>query len=546
MINNIVLLLALSSNTVYVAMRQRHLDVLHSAVMNMSNHTHPDYGKYWSRDKILDLIAPPEGNVSYVRHVLANRSYVCDQSFRDAMSCIYRGNASTSPPRAIDPEFQGLVSLVVAYNEGGMEPSQVKPRYHQRHSPVGPDPGFFGRESLLKLYNFTQSTSRSAMGESVGAAEYFGETGFNQNDIADSQTFNGQALNPVMHAIGPHQGSFVETELDLQMESQVADGADIWYWNNNNQWLYSWALRFFNSTDVPSIVSHSWGWAINKQCAQGLAGCVNPVTYVERVNIEYLKIAARGVTLTASSGDAGAPGRTNEGCSSVRPVTTIFPSSSPYVLSVGATYVVNNGTNKTLWNTPLCKEHSCTTGTGERTTYFNVTGWTAGGGFSTMVDGVAPPWQRRAVNKYLNKGLPMPSKYNPTGRVIPDISAVGHNCPTWIWDGRNGQVNAVDGTSCSSPIIAGIIAVINRHQTLRGRPRVGLVAPLLYAMYYDDPTIFNDITQGANWCTELECCPTRSDGGSDYGYMSASGYDPVTGLGTPNIGRMLEWLDRNT
>ena len=63
-------------------------------------------------------------------------------------------------------------------------------------------------------------------------------------------------------------------------------------------------------------------------------------------------------------------------------------------------------------------------------------------------------------------------------------------------------------------------------------------------MYSDDPTIFNDIQEGGNWCSEYTCCPVRKDGGSDFGFKSTKGYDPVTGLGTPDVTKMMNWLDK--
>ena len=64
-------------------------------------------------------------------------------------------------------------------------------------------------------------------------------------------------------------------------------------------------------------------------------------------------------------------------------------------------------------------------------------------------------------------------------------------------------------------------------------------------MNKDDPTIFNDIIEGNNWCTEQNCCPTNNLGGSDFGYKASKGYDPVTGLGTPNVTKMKDWLKKN-
>ena len=104
----------------------------------------------------------------------------------------------------------------------------------------------------------------------------------------------------------------------------------------------------------------------------------------------------------------------------------------------------------------------------------------------------------------------------------------------------------VDGTSCSSPVFAAIVSLWNDHQVSKGKSKLGYINPLLYKMYGDDPSIFNDIVAGNNYCTEYSCCDKREDDGSDYGYLSSEGWDPVTGLGTPNVGKMIEWLDKRT
>ena len=103
-----------------------------------------------------------------------------------------------------------------------------------------------------------------------------------------------------------------------------------------------------------------------------------------------------------------------------------------------------------------------------------------------------------------------------------------------------GQIMPVDGTSCSSPIFAAIIALLNDHQKNNGKPNLGFVNPVLYQMWVDNKNTFHDITKGNNWCTETQCC------NNTFGYESAVGWDPVTGLGTPNFGLMMEWLDHNT
>ena len=117
---------------------------------------------------------------------------------------------------------------------------------------------------------------------------------------------------------------------------------------------------------------------------------------------------------------------------------------------------------------------------------------------------------------------------------------VGHNCPVF----SGGNLEMVDGTSCSSPIAAGVIALLNSNEASKGKKPLGFLNPLLYQMYHDDKSIFNDISYGNNYCTEYNCCPLRKDGGSDFGYLSTTGWDPVTGLGTMNVGKMMEYLNR--
>ena len=101
----------------------------------------------------------------------------------------------------------------------------------------------------------------------------------------------------------------------------------------------------------------------------------------------------------------------------------------------------------------------------------------------------------------------------------------------------NGQLSAVDGTSCAAPVWAGIIGLINAHRLRLGRPVVGFANPLMYQIYnITNGAAFHDITEGNNRCTESGCkCK--------YGFPAEQGWDATTGLGTPNVGRMIEAID---
>jgi tripeptidyl-peptidase-1 len=397
------------------------------------------------------------------------------------------------------------------------------------------DDRYFGRESSIYLYNLTHS-SVTNKGVTGGIVEYQNNSVFSNSDINLQQDSNNQLEKNITLINGTNQGLDGESELDVQLLSQGADGVNIYYYDTP-YWLYSFATDLYNDKHIPDVISMSWGWSEDKQC--DIIDCSNNITsfdYVERVNNEYLKLALRGLTITVSSGDAGSPGRTSEGCDPTRPLNAVFPGSSPYVLSVGATYVEKED-KKRLFKTPLCENSSCIEGNKEIIISYDNVGWTSGGGFSQYID-MTPSWQRKEVANYLylsGTKLPNHTSFNPLGRAYPDVSAIGHSCPTYI----GGYLQKIDGTSCSSPVVASLLVLLNDHLVKLNKSKLGFANPLLYHLSRTCKNCFNDITRGHNWCTEFQCC----DNPNQYGFNTTRGYDPVSGLGTLNIGNIIAHLN---
>lgn len=501
-----------------IALKQRNVHVLKEAFNNVSNHESAQYGHYWTQDQIDHYVLPPQEQIDDLLFEFEWCGMSCEQKSAAVVCDSYNVDCVYDRHNLI--EFVELITQ----NDTEAVPSRS----------VGDADGFVAREVMLELYNVTYPSVKN--GASVGAIEYQNSGGFSQTDLEQQQQLNNQATRPINHSVGVNNGIMLETQLDVQMMSQVADGASVWYWGGR-QWLYSFAVDFLNASKVPDVISMSWGWSSRQQCMPGLGVCshnMNASTYIRRTNEEYMKMGLRGVTITVSSGDAGAPGRTNENCAAgglgTWAVNPAFPGSSPYVTSVGATYLVPDNYTKT-WASPLCKNYGCVYGTSEKVCNYAETGWTAGGGFA-IFDELRPQWQNDVVEKYLSSGAKMPAQFQRNGRGYPDVSALGHNCPVV----SGGQIMPVDGTSCSSPVFASLIALLNDYQTSKGKPKLGFVNPVLYKM----TNAFRDITGGNNWCTEMQCC------NSSFGYEGTAGWDPVTGLGTPNFGKMLDWLDHNT
>lgn len=146
-----------------------------------------------------------------------------------------------------------------------------------------------------------------------------------------------------------------------------------------------------------------------------------------------------------------------------------------------------------------------------------------------------PKYQKAAVQGYLTKYPPpytaystLDNKavganggiYNQIGRGFPDFAAIGDNVLIW----NEGRPRLIGGTSAASPCFAAILARINMERINAGKSTVGFVNPTLYA----NPQVLHDITVGDN-----PGCGTN-------GFSAQPGWDPVTGLGTPNFPSMLK------
>ncbi|KZT71778.1 family S53 protease [Daedalea quercina L-15889] len=177
-----------------------------------------------------------------------------------------------------------------------------------------------------------------------------------------------------------------------------------------------------------------------------------------------------------------------ETCSTFIPT---FPSGCPFLTSVGGTYIIP-----------------------EEAANFS------SGGFSNYFD--RPSYQDAAVSSYLdilgdiNAGL-----YNASGRAYPDVAAYAYHY-TYI---NAGEELAGSGTSAAAPTFASVISLLNGELLATGRSTLGFLNPWLYST---GASALNDITTGNNYaCSNFTT-----------GFNATAGWDPVTGLGTPNYPKL--------
>ena len=149
----------------------------------------------------------------------------------------------------------------------------------------------------------------------------------------------------------------------------------------------------------------------------------------------------------------------------------------------------------------------------------------SGGGFSDHFG--VPAYQAAAVAAYLaranaNATFPDVSCYNATGRGFPDISA---QATGFTVVANLIPVPGVAGTSCASPTASGVMALLNDARLAAGKSSLGFLNPFIY----QHADAFNDIVSGTG-----EGC-----GAAQHGFPAAKGWDPVTGVGTPNYAKLV-------
>ena len=225
----------------------------------------------------------------------------------------------------------------------------------------------------------------------------------------------------------------------------------------------------------------------------------------------FISAAADGVTVLASSGDGGTASSTFTPVKNPTLVpfpSVIWPASDPLVTAVGGTYLCTNpvtGTSVDSTDAPS----RCQANPGVREV-----GWVdSGGGFSSIF----------ATPAYQNS-LPTGSTANAGMRGIPDVAfQASSTTGPLVYDTAPGAGGwfIVGGTSCSSPEFSGIVAIADQIAS----HGLGQINATLYQLANrpNYGTYFFDVNTGNNQTVA-----------SIPGYPATTGWDPVTGLGTPN------------
>jgi subtilase family serine protease len=327
------------------------------------------------------------------------------------------------------------------------------------------------------------------------------------------------------------QGWYGEETLDVEAVHAMAPGAKVVYVGGSDCLSgldNAWAGAIDNH--VADVITNSWTDGIDDLSVLGSA-------YVSFYNQFSLEAALTGITVNFSSGDSGdhTAGGTNLAAKTVE-----FPADVPYVTGVGGTSVLIGSQGQWLgeygWQNAYAglSHGAWATPPGP---------YSSGGGGGTSQIYGQPFYQKNKVPTSISEyygSTPM--------RAVPDIAMPGDPNTgfevgqTQVFpDGTYWDQYRIGGTSLSSPLMAGVVAVANQ---LNHRP-LGFINPLYYRLL--GTSALHDITAPSSPVAEV-----RTDYANfldnTQGYLfrlrtadvqtstlhDTRGYDNETGVGTPN------------
>jgi tripeptidyl-peptidase-1 len=357
---------------------------------------------------------------------------------------------------------------------------------------------------LANLYNFKNAKNETA--GLLGVAGFLEEyaikadfTTFLNSYAYFSNKAKSFTCTGVNGGICPTSPAGIEANLDVQYAGSISSSVPMTYYSTagRGQWIGSGTntnepyLEFLTyllalpAASLPNTLSISYG---DDETTV-------PLSYATNGCNLFSQLGARGVSILISSGDSGV-GTTCK-VNGKTSFTTAFPASCPWVTTVGGT----------TGNSP---ENA----------------WSSGGGGFSEVFG-RPDYQNATVNNWLTTDTThtaVTKYFNASGRAYPDISAQATN---FVIIG-SGSAQSVSGTSCSAPTTAGIFQLLNSARIASGKKGLGFLNPWLYNTA---STGFTDIKTG-----KIGGCSGVISGG---GFSAVAGWDPATGLGTPNYEALL-------
>ncbi|KAH9059476.1 subtilisin-like protein [Lactarius deliciosus] len=517
----------------YIALKPRRENALVDALYEVSEPGHPRYRAYLTKEQVAELVAPRPETLELVNSWLEHHDILSSSSIsmtHGGNTLMLKGVSVTQANTLLSASYQLYrhvetdetiirtvgYSLPVALHWHVLTvtptTSFFSPRtqWHtprnrsdraMKATPGEPATTLLSRAkvndvtpSFLRWLYETETYTPNTRGENVlGVVGLLGDYPSPADLTAFMQKYRSEADDATFTVVEVNGGGYdpthpnKEADMDIQYAEAIAYPTPHIFYSatqsepDTDNDFAVWLEYILDQENIPQTISISYSHeehSISREYA----------TYVCE---QFAGLAVRGVSVLVSSGNDGIGRGTclrDDGTVRFGPT---FPGTCPYVTVVGATTDFEPEVGADL----------------------------SGGGFSDYFE--RPWYQEEAVSTFLQHlGNQYQGLYNDSGRGVPDIAAQAIGLPIFF----NGNEQKESGTSLATPVVAGIISLLNDWLISTGQRPLGFLNPWLYGRGFRG---LNDITEGSNPGCNLD------------GFSAIVGWDPVTGLGTPNFRKML-------
>ena len=356
---------------VIFAIQQKNIDTLTEILHDISDPMSSNYGKYMTRAEIAELTSNPDARdhvLSYV--VAAGGKIVSETLYGDYITAsapvsvwekmldteffAYSVKASSgdenkyiraerySLPSFLHPHVESVFNTIQMPSDRALSsgnPSRILPLFNdpanpQIQPPSVPSTRLINPRLLIKEYNIDSTVGHPLATQAIlGLPTQF----LSPRDLHLFQDLNSLPRQNLSASYGGHIATKLEcsinrdvcglSNMNIQLMMSISRSPTIYY--RTDLGLSSWLQEVSSSENPPLIISISYGFE----------EAYVTVSEFEAFNTEAIKLSLMGTTLLAAAGDDGANSWRVRGNKIFCGYSPLFPASSPYVLSVGATQV---------------------------------------------------------------------------------------------------------------------------------------------------------------------------------------------------------------
>ncbi|KFQ29592.1 Tripeptidyl-peptidase 1, partial [Merops nubicus] len=305
------------------ALRQRGVGHLAQLVEAISDPRSPQYGRYLPLEQLRDLVQPSTATLMTVLKWLQGHGGERCQSVAtlDFLECRMPTRSASCAPRTPTLSLRSWLSTLtlVCSSWGSMSPSPLTHVLHHHISTVW---------KPLQGWGLHHCPGQPGTALDNPQGQEIVPQGQPQPPLVPCEAISSCHTTLLPPTPGAHAAvdcSFILVPWEeLTLPRSVPSGR-----HESQEPFLAWLLLLSNMSSLPWVHSVSYG---DDEDSLSRA-------YMERVNVEFMKAAARGLTILFASGDDGAGCRkVPSGNHTFRPS---FPASSPYVTTVGGTSFKN-------------------------------------------------------------------------------------------------------------------------------------------------------------------------------------------------------------